>query len=289
MAAPRPAERPRPTLLLLVAAALTLLTLHIRGSQPLDAFQQGVRDILEPLRTVTDTATDPLQTAWSGVFGYERLRAENERLAVELARLRGRSMSDDADRELLERLLGEIGLDYMRLETVVVRILGTPPGNFGTHRIEVDAGSDDGLRPGLAVITGAGLVGRLQDVDRSRSTVILATHPEFLVGVRLVASQDEGLARGTGRGTLRIEAGIRLDADISWNEVVVTSGGRSLLPPDIPVGRVIDPDEDAEYERSVVIDLAADLESLSFLNVVLAPPESDPLGVESAPIGDPPS
>jgi|TARA_Y100000294_G_scaffold58939_3_gene55673 rod shape-determining protein MreC len=281
VAAPRPAERPRPTLLLLAAAALTLLTLHIRGAAPLDAFQQGVRDILEPLRTVTDTATDPIQTAWNGIFGYEELLAQNERLAEELARLRGRSVTDDADRELLERLLDEVGLDYSQLDTVVVRILGTPPGNFGTHRIEVDAGSDDGLTEGLAVVSGAGLVGRLEQVDRARSTVILATHPEFLVGVRLVESQDEGLARGTGRGTLRIEAGIRPGADIAWNEAVVTSGGRSILPADIPVGRVIDPDENAEYERNVVIDLAADLESLSFLNVVLAPSEADPLDVDT--------
>ena len=161
MAAPRPTERPRPTLLLLAAAAFTLLTLHIRGAAPLDAFQQGLRDILEPLRSVTDTATDPIQAAWNGIFGYEDLRAENERLAVELARLRGRSVTDAADSELLERLLGEVGLDYTQTDTVVVRILGTPPGNFGTHRIEVDAGTDEGLSEGLAVVTGAGLVGRL--------------------------------------------------------------------------------------------------------------------------------
>ena len=34
-----------------------------------------------------------------------------------------------------------MGLDYTQTDTVVVRILGTPPGNFGTHRIEVDADS----------------------------------------------------------------------------------------------------------------------------------------------------
>jgi hypothetical protein len=50
---------------------------------------------------------------------------------------------------------------------------------------------------------------------------------------------------------------------------------------------VIDTDEHAEYERNVVIDLNADLESLSFLNVVLAHPEGDPLGVESGPTGSP--
>lgn len=274
MAAQRSADRPRPTLLILLVAALTLLTLQFRGFQPLDAFQQGVRDILSPVRSLVDRMTDPVETAWNGIFGYEDLRMENDRLQVELARMRGRLLTDEADAELFDRLLHEVDIAYADLETVVVRILGTPPGNFSTHTIEVDKGSDDGLEEGMAVVTGAGLVGRLQQVDRSRSVVQLATHPDFRVGVRLVASQDEGLARGTGvDGLVRIESGIRTDAVVALDEVVVTSGGRSLFPADIPVGRVLDPDDGADYGRSITVGLAARLENLSFLNVLARSPD----------------
>ena len=120
----------------------------------------------------------------------------------------------------------------------------------------------------MAVITGAGLVGRLEQVDRERSVVILATHPDFSVGVRLVESQDEGLAKGTGGYEIRLEDGVRLDAFIEEGEVVITSGGRSRFPGDIPVGKVTDPDNFAEYERIIKIELAASLENLSFVNVV---------------------
>jgi len=274
MAAQRSADRPRPTLLILLVAALTLLTLQFRGFQPLDAFQQGVRDILSPVRSLVDRMTDPVETAWNGIFGYEDLLMENDRLQVELARMRGRLLTDEADAELLDRLLHEVDIAYTDLETAVVRILGTPPGNFSTHTIEVDKGSDDGLEEGMAVVTGAGLVGRLQQVDRSRSVVQLATHPDFRVGVRLVASQDEGLARGTGvDGLVRIESGIRTDAVVALDEVVVTSGGRSLFPADIPVGRVLDPDDGADYGRSITVGLAARLENLSFLNVLARSPD----------------
>ncbi|MCH2434204.1 MAG: rod shape-determining protein MreC [Acidimicrobiales bacterium] len=274
MAAQRSADRPRPTLLILLVAALTLLTLQFRGFQPLDAFQQGVRDILSPVRSLVDRMTDPVETAWNGIFGYEDLLMENDRLQVELARMRGRLLTDEADAELLDRLLHEVDIAYADLETVVVRILGTPPGNFSTHTIEVDKGSDDGLEEGMAVVTGAGLVGRLQQVDRSRSVVQLATHPDFRVGVRLVTSQDEGLVRGTGvDGLVRIESGIRTDAVVALDEVVVTSGGRSLFPADIPVGRVLDPDDGADYGRSITVGLAARLENLSFLNVLARSPD----------------
>ena len=273
MAAPRPAERPRHTLLILVAAALTLLTLQFRGVAPLDAFQQGVRDILSPVRSVVDRVTDPVRTVWDGIFDYGDLRGENERLQTELARMRGESLTAEADDELLERLLGEVDIAYTDLETVVVRILGTPPGNFTTHIVEIDKGSDDGLAEGQPVVTGAGLVGRLEQVDRARSIVRLATHPDFRVGVRLVGSQDEGLARGTGdEDVLVLDAGIRADASVSVGEVVTTSGGRSLFPADIPVGRVSDSDNDTEFRRAIVVELAAGLENLSFLNVVIGAP-----------------
>lgn len=270
MAALRPAERPRHTVLILIAAALTLLTLHFRGVEPLSAFQQGVRDILSPVRSIADRVTDPIQTVWNGVFEYGDLRGENERLQTELSRRRGESLTAEADEELLERLLGEVGIAYTDLKTVVVRILGTPPGNFATHVVEIDKGSDHGLAEGQPVVTGAGLVGRLEQVDRARSIVRLATHPDFRVGVRLVGSQDEGLARGTGdEDVLILDAGIRSDAPVSVGEVVTTSGGRSLFPADIPVGRVSDSDDDAEFRRMIVVELAAGLENLSFLNVVV--------------------
>ena len=104
MAAPGPAERSRPTLLILLAAALTLLTLQVRGAQPLDAFQQGIRDIIGPVRTIVDKSTDPIQSVWSGIVNYSELQEENERLAKELAEVRGEVLSEEADRELLERL-----------------------------------------------------------------------------------------------------------------------------------------------------------------------------------------
>ena len=272
MAAPRPTGRSRPTLLLLIAAALTLLTLQFRGVEPLNAFQQGMRDLLDPVRAISEGAARPVRTAWHGLFDYDDLRDRNERLATELARMRGRRLTSEADRELLERLMGEVDIDYTTLDTVVVRILGTPPGNFSSHTIEVDKGSDDGLSEGMAVVTGAGLVGRLEVVDRSRSIVRLATHPGFRVGVRLVGSQDEGLARGGGAtGYLVIDAGVRLDVVVEAGEVVVTSGGRSRFPADIPVGRVLDPDSTADLDREIIVEPAASLEHLSFLNVVLDP------------------
>ena len=263
-------DRPRVVLLVLMAVALTLLTAQFRNFLPVDDFQQGFRDVISPFRRVVDRATDPFQTVWNGIFNYEKVNDENERLQMEIARMRGEELSDKADRELLERLLGEVDIDYLELETTVARIIGVPGGNYNSHVVEINKGTDDGVKEGAGVITKAGLVGYLYEVYRSTSLVRLATHPDFRVGVRLINSQDEGLARGNGSvGVLVLDAGINIDAEVSIGEVVVTSGGRSIFPQDIPVGIVIDPDMEADYARSIEIDLSASLENLSFLNVIL--------------------
>ena len=263
-------DRPRVVLLVLMAVALTLLTAQFRNFLPVHDFQQGFRDVISPFRRVVDRATDPFQTVWNGIFNYEKVNDENERLQMEIARMRGEELSDKADRELLERLLGEVDIDYLELETTVARIIGVPGGNYNSHVVEINKGTDDGVKEGAGVITKAGLVGYLYEVDRSTSLVRLATHPDFRVGVRLINSQDEGLARGNGSvGVLVLDAGINIDAEVSIGEVVVTSGGRSIFPQDIPVGIVIDPDMEADYARSIEIDLSASLENLSFLNVIL--------------------
>jgi cell shape-determining protein MreC len=76
---------------------------------------------------------------------------------------------------------------------------------------------------------------------------------------------------GGATGYLVIDAGVRLDVVVEAGEVVVTSGGRSRFPADIPVGRVLDPDSTADLDREIIVEPAASLEHLSFLNVVLDP------------------
>ena len=66
-----------------------------------------------------------------------------------------------------------------------------------------------------------------------------------------------------------IDAGVRPDAAVEAGEVVVTSGGRSQFPADIPVGRVLDPDKGNDFQREIVVEPSASLENLSFLNVLL--------------------
>src|SRR5690606_37361323 len=86
--------------------------------------------------------------------------------------------------------------DLGGVPTQVARVTSGPIGNFDAHVVEISKGSSSGVRPGMAVMTNAGLVGRVVEADGNRSTVQLVSAPDFAVGVRI--GGEVALARGTG-------------------------------------------------------------------------------------------
>ena len=88
---------------------------------------------------------------------------------------------------------------WTTLGGVDARIVAGPLTNF-EHTLELDKGSNDGIAVDMPVVTGAGLVGRITEVQKTRSVVKLLTDPDVVVGVRSFTSQETGLMHGTGDG-----------------------------------------------------------------------------------------
>jgi rod shape-determining protein MreC len=149
-----------------------------------------------------------------------------------------------------------------------------PPGNF-EQTVEIDKGTEDGIKVGMPVVSAAGLVGKIVDVSDQRSIVGLISDPGFRVGVRLVDSQDVGVARGQGTGQpLIVDTGIDSKLDVKEGEVITTSGlERTLFPPDVPVGKVLSKQTSpGELEQDLFVQPLADLDGLSYVNVMLWEP-----------------
>ena len=276
MAVSRQGGRSPYTLAVLLLSCLTLLTLDFRGFGPLENVQSGMREVLSPLRSATESITDPLVDVWDGVFDYDNVVSQNEELRSRVAELEGQILQAEADDGSYQALLEATGLDDIGdVETLIARVVSGPTGNFAQDTIEIDRGSSDGLVVGMGVATPAGLVGKLVEVDTSRSVVQLITHEDFRVGVRLTRSNTVGVARGTSEpGVLKIDQGIEGTSQVFANEPVITSGGRSLFPPEMRIGRVSDTGEDtAALVRTIEVELAASVEDLTFVNVVLFEPD----------------
>ena len=152
----------------------------------------------------------------------------------------------------------------------MAEVVSGPLGNFAGQSIEINKGKLDGVQDGMPVVTGAGLVGRVLEAGRTRSTVQLITDPDFTVGIRVTADGEVGLAHGDGAGSpqqITVDQGI--SDGVSVGDLIITSGGRtSRFPPGLAVGIVSDViDQDRGLELKVALN--ANPTDVGFVNVVL--------------------
>ena len=291
MAVAQRSGRSRYRLLLLILTAATLLTLDFRGFGPLDTAQSRVRDVLEPVVSAVDVVLGPVAEVWTVMFTYNDLRSENERLKDELDRLASADIRGAAEQDALERLLDATGVTFVEgVERLTATVLRDSVGNFDDDVMSIDVGHRDGVAPGMAVVTSAGFVGRVETVDAALSTVTAVSDPSLVVGVRLLDTGDVGLGHGMAGDPTRfvVDAGLRWPETGDMSELpavgspVVTSAG-SRYPADIPVGRVasVEPSE-AGLAQLVTVDLAADVQDLGYVTVLLlAPTDEAPVGPDS--------
>jgi rod shape-determining protein MreC len=264
--------RSRFTLILLILASLTILTLDYRDTGPVRGARSVVGTVLSPFRAVGEWIATPFQNGWDGITGYDDVKDENDRLRAELDEVRG----DELEADALEKENDELrrGADLpvsSDIPSTRAEVIGGPLTSFDTT-LEISKGSGDGIKAGMAVITDAGVVGKVLRVEGGRARVQLVTDPDFSgLGVRHVESGDVATAKGGTDGRVDVDAGIDKDTPVKRGDVLVTSGfDRSSYPANIPVGTILEVGYTADRtERTLTLEPAADLQALRFVTVLL--------------------
>ncbi|MDE0066949.1 MAG: rod shape-determining protein MreC [Acidimicrobiaceae bacterium] len=270
--------RARHRLILLTLVAITLLTVDLRGFEAARVAQGYVRDLLHPVNSLVSSIFSPVGDIWNSIFQYDDLEAENAELQQQLDALSGAAIQAEADNAAYRQLLDSLDLPYaLDLETVAARVERGPVGNFASDVVTINKGNRHGLAEGMTVVTGAGLVGRVDRVDGVTSTVQLLSDPSLLVGVRLVSTNDVGLGHAVPGepGVFIINQGPNWP-QISEAELLpeigsaVVTDADSRYTADVPIGRVIEvrPASD-ELSLEVLVQLANDVEDLAFVSVLI--------------------
>ena len=271
--------------MLLALTAITLLTVDLRGFGPVESGQRVVRDVLHPVTTLALSLFSPVSDAWNAVFDYDDLEDENAALQAEIDELRGGVIRTEADLAAYLRLLDAVDLPYREdIPSVTAKVVRGSVGNFADNVVTIEKGARDGITEGMAVVTGAGLVGRVDRVDGATATVQLLTDPGLLVGVRLVATGDLGLGHPVVG-----EAGLFVvDQGPRWPDVddpsllpgigtAVVTSAISRYPSDVPIGTVVAVALGAdELTMEITVMLAADVTSLNFVSILLTEQIDEP-------------
>lgn len=269
-------RRSRLTLALLIITSVVVLTLDFRGAAVVDTLREGAAGAVAPVRRGVEAATRPVADLWGGIARFGDLEAENEALRARIAELEGDAALAEDAAEQLGVILDQQGIEWVgNLDTTLARVVAGSISNFA-DTVDIDKGSDHGIAAGMPVVTGAGLVGIVDQVTAGRSRVQLITDPEFRVGVRSVPGGTLGTARGVGRADqLLVDSNLARTETVRRGTLVTTSGAdRSRFPASIPVGRVLQSREsDTALTLELVVRPIVDVTSLSYVTVLMRAPD----------------
>jgi rod shape-determining protein MreC len=272
-------NRGRLLLISLIVTSLFLITLDLRGVQVINGLRSGTQSALSPFQSAGAKAFRPVSNFFSDITHLGRtrgeiakLKADNEKLKQDLINRR------NADSELtqLKSVLDLAGTARYRVVNAKVISLGST-SSF-TQTITIDAGTNDGVRANMTVITGLGLVGVVKISYPNSALVQLTSDSAFRVGARVAGSQQIGIlsGQGTSKGVLQL---LDNQTSLKVGDVILARGSQENVPfvPGVPIGEVTSVDNAAgAVTQTADVKLYVNFSALSIVAVVVGSPKSDP-------------
>jgi rod shape-determining protein MreC len=271
--------RSRLLLIILIVTSLFLITLDLRGVKILDGLRSGTQNVLSPFQKAGSTVVSPFRDFFGDVTHLGRTRNEIEKLKADNARLRNQLLqrkSADAELDQLKSVLDLAGRASYKV--LAARVISQGASTSFTQTITIDAGTTSGVRQNMTVVSGEGLVGVVKESYLNSALIMLATDPEFKVGVRIAGTQQIGIL--SGRGSKRAELQL-LDNQkiVKVGDVLLARGSTNNRPfvPGIPVGIISAVDSTAgSIAQTATVMLYPNFSALGVVSVVLSAGKNNP-------------
>lgn len=215
-----------------------------------------------------------------GVREYFSLRRINADLAQENANLRSR----------LERYAATDSMytdTTRRFDFVSAKVINNSTQMFKNY-ITVNKGREDGVRPGMAVISSKGAIGKVKSVSEHYAVLISMLNVDDQVSSSIKRTGNFGTAQwdGTDPRTINLNY-IPRHVHPQVGDTIVTSGYNAVFPPDILVGVITKANlKDEAQFWEIKVELAQDFSRLAFVEIVRSFMKTEKDSLELATTGD---
>jgi rod shape-determining protein MreC len=257
--------------LAVVVAQLVLISAQVSTKTGMPILQAVAFGMVAEVQRVGAAVTGGVGDLWTGYFELRGLRGENERLHRELGQTR---IALQQERALAQRSRNLEQLLDLRSRVAVqttaadvIAAAATP--EFRT--VTIGKGTQAGLRPDMAVISPAGVVGRIIVPSAHAAKVQLLIDLNAAAGALIERSRAQGVVVGTGTDTLRMDY-VSGSAEIQKGDTVITSGIDGIYPKGFVIGRVEQVERIGGAYGVITVKPAVDFSMLEEVLVVLTPP-----------------
>ena len=230
-------SQPRATRLFLTLCTLMLVVALLSQQEWASGLRGAAKSLLAPVEVAMTLAVADAEQVTSVLGDISSLRAENARLRLADAALRRQVVELNAAAQ--ENAALRQALDFEKASgrrMVAAHVIGRGPDAFSTT-LEIDRGTADGVRAGMVVVTGAGLLGSVREAGPHAAIVDTLADPRSRINVFLSTSNLEGVVFG-GAAILKLRVAHPSGVRASTGEWALTSGIGGAYPRGLVVGEI---------------------------------------------------
>jgi rod shape-determining protein MreC len=259
--------------LAVVVAHVILISTQVTTRRGVPMLQEAVFGVFSEVQRGANTVATGVRSSWQNYFALQQVQEENEQLKQQISALQIRLQQERnlaQQSESLQKLL-QLKTATELMTTAGSVIAGSASPEFRT--ITVDKGTSDGVHADMAVISPAGVVGRIIQPSARASKVQLLIDRNAAAGALVERTRAQGVAVGTGTDELRMDY-VSGSADVKAGDAVVTSGIDGIYPKGFVIGQIQSVRRGAGQYSSIVIRPAVDFSALEAVLIVLTPPSA---------------
>lgn len=201
---------------------------------------------------------------------YHQLRDVNSTLATENSKLRLEIFQLSNQRQPENKIPYFVNPTVLnRFQPVACKVIDQST-QLTQNYLTIDKGLKQGIRPGMAVISSDGIVGKVMSCTEDLSMIVSILHTANHVSAKLKSSGELGYIQWSG---LQPEVAELMDISkykkVSKGDTVVTSDYNAVFPPNIPIGIVAKVGlEKDETFHDIKVMLLTKFSSLKFVYVI---------------------
>lgn len=258
---------------MIIAVLALLIFLHyLRVLAPIE---NVIVTVISPILHQAQTWGTSLTRDYKDQSSREELLTENERLSEQLNNL----IVENAQLRLLEeenKILRENLRFFAENEQsyVMSHVIARSESIDITERsnsIIIDKGQRDGVKNGLAVINGQGIIiGKVVETKDRTAKIYLTNNPECKLAATILNNdRTQGITEGELGLTTRMKF-IPQNQELRVGEVVVTSGLEEAIPRGLIIGKVMSIQQESnELWQSALIEPLIDMDELLIVSVLI--------------------
>ncbi len=212
-------------LILFLIASLSLISLNENPKvKNLRVFSLGIFASLNSFISNTYDAT-------SNNNYVQQLEKRNAELMLQVNKLRKYGLEHERLNKIFEFV------NTRKSDLVVARIVSRLVSKISGYFI-ISKGSKEGIEKGMPVVTDQGLVGLVIDVANDYSSVRTYENSLFKVAVKNERSNVNGILNWNGRKL--VISNVPTTEDMEVGDKIIVSELSSIIPPAIPIGKIVD-------------------------------------------------